>query len=210
MDLGEIKDEVKSQSGDESGALITDADITRWVNFGQIDLVRKTDVLQEHAETDAVASDGSYTVPDDYVKLRRVTYDGQKLARTNLEELDNLHPNRDKTNPTGTPTHYYVWGRKLWVYPAPANLGVGLLDIYYVPRPAELINDSDIPEVPVTMHEDLVRYCLARAKEKDEETQDAQNIMADYENRVMLSRDESQNEEIDSYPAVRLVSGDDY
>lgn len=209
MNLGDIKRRVKRQFGDEAGAQITDADITDWANDAQIDITRKTECLQEHVETDSVAADASYDVPTDFLRLRLVEYNGKKLDRVELEERNQLNKYATNSSPTGEPQIYYVWGRKIWLYPAPESSGTGVLDIFYVKHPAEMSGDSDIPEIPTQYHEDIVRYCLARAKELDEEDEKAESTMQDYEYRVLLSKDEEQNPESDSYPAVRALPGDE-
>lgn len=211
MNLGEIKTSVKRLFGDESGAQITDADIVRWANDGQVDIVRKTECLQKKTEFNVTANDESYDLPADSIRLRRVELDGKALSRVELEELDNVVPDRNVTGTSsGSPVVYYVWGQTLWLYPKPETAGTSNLDLFYLKRPAALAVDADIPEIPVHMHEDIVRYCLARAKELDEEMEQARNIFMDYETRVMLSRDEAQNPENDTYPAVRILPGDDW
>lgn len=209
MNLGEIIVRVQRQFGDESEAQITRADIIRWANDAQLDIIRKTEALQSHVETNSVKDDGSYTLPEDYIRLRRVTYDDKILSRTTLEEIDQINPTRDSGYPVGTPTHFYTWADRLWLYPPPGKNGQGNLDIYYLRRPKTLENDSDTPELPVHLHEDIVRYCFARAKELDEEDEKAQEVMADYEMRLLQSRNDIQGDQLDSYPSIRVLPGDD-
>lgn len=205
MNLEEIQTRVKRQFGDDSGSQITDADITRWANDAQVEIVRLTECLQIHAETNSVADDGSYDVPTDFIRLRRVSYDGEPLLRTNLEELEGLGLSLSST---GAPTRYYLWGRKIFLHPAPSSAGSGNVDIYYLKRPDVLENISDVPEIPVHLHEDIVRYCLARAKELDEEDAKAQEVMSDFSLRMMQAREEEFSNEQDSYAAVRALPGD--
>lgn len=204
MKLSQIVTAVQRQFGDESGAQITRSDIIRWANDAQVDINRQTEVLQVHSETDAIKGDGSYDLPTDFVRIRRVTWDDVLLQRIELEELDKTSRTIDKAS-SGSPDKYYVWGRRLWIYPRPSNTGSGNLDIFYVKMPDPLVNDDDEPEVPVHMHEDIIRYALARAKELDEEDGKAQEVMADYNARLSLSKDEAQNPENNSYPAVRDI-----
>lgn len=210
MNLLDIKTRVKRLFGDESGAQIIDADIIRWANDGQLDIVRRTECLQAHVETNSVAKDNSYALPPDAIRVRRVTYDGNVLSRVELEELDGVNKSREASDITGTPTQYYIWGRQLWLYPTPSNSGTGNLDIYYLKAPATLGGDADVPDIPGHMHEDIVRYCLARAKELDEEFNQAEQIWNDYQMRTMLSFDEQHNPNADSYPAVRALPGDEW
>lgn len=205
MNLGEIITRVQRQFGDDSGAQITQADIIRWSNDAQVEIVRQTECLQIHAETDSIADDGSYDVPTDFIRLRRVTYEGIPLHRTNLEDLDG---STRGAIAEGTPTKYYLWGEKLFLHPVPTSSGSGVLDIYYLKRPDTLVASNDVPEIPVHLHEDIVRYCLARAKELDEEDGKAQEVMSDFSLRMMQAREEQFSNEQDSYTAVRALPGD--
>lgn len=207
MNLGQIIMAVQRQFGDESGAQITRSDIIRWANDGQVDITRKTEILQVHSETDTIKDDGSYDLPFDHIRLRRISYRGDRLDRIELEELDELVPQQEK-QAASHPKYYYVWGRKIWLYPKPSRNGEGKLDAYYVKMPDELKVDQDVPEIPVHMHEDIIRYCLARSKELNEDDSKAQEVMFDYENRIALSKDEAQNPEVASYPSVRDIEAD--
>ena len=204
MNLGQIIIAVQRQFGDESGAQITRSDIVRWVNDAQVDITRKTECLQVHSETDTLKGDGSYDVPFDFIKIRRVSYRGQRLVRTELEHLDNVEPRRDN-EPDGSPKFFYVWGRRIFLYPRPSRSGEGKLEIYYVKMPDELVSDLDVPEIPPHMHEDIVRFCLIRAKELNEDDEKAQALSFEYDNRMAFSRDEATSPEIESYPSVRDV-----
>lgn len=210
MNLADIRTRVKRIFGDESGAQINDADIDRWANDGQLDIVRRTECLQALLELNTTAADGSYDLPDDVIKVRRVTYDGVLLSRMELEELDGIHRSRDANTPVGTPSAYYIWARQLFLHPAPADGGTNNLDFYYVKTPPALVSGTDIPAIPLQMHEDIVRYCLARAKELDEEFKQADQVWSDYLMRMSMSVDEQHSPNADSYPAVRTLPGDDW
>jgi hypothetical protein len=210
MNLSEIVIRAQRQLGDESEVEITKDDIKRWANDSQLDIVRKTECLQEHSETSPVANDGTYPLPEDFIFLRRVTYKNELIYPTTLGEIDKLYPSRDTGTATGTPTMYFVWNNVLHLYPWPDASGSGTLDIYYVRAPVILINDEDIPEIPVYMHEDMVRYCIARGKELDEEDTKAAAVMQEYDERLAESKYEAQNPQSDSYPSVRLCPGDDW
>lgn len=210
MNVREIMTRVQRQFGDESGAQITEDDILRWCNDGQLDIARRTECLQSHAETSSAADDGSYELPDEFMFARRVTFDNILLHRIELETLDGMHGTyRDREGAfTGEPESYYIWGHKLYIYPAPSAPGVGNLDIFFVRTPALLRFDTDVPEIPLHMHEDLVRYCLTRAKELDEDWDAAKMIGGEYDARVLNARHETKDPYIDTYPAVRLIPGD--
>jgi len=209
MNLGEIITAVQRQFGDTAEVQIFESDIIRWANHAAIDIARETGCIQDHRETNSVAADGSYTLPEDFLQMRRVTFDGRTLRPTTLETADNNWPDREVANDSGTPQSYYIWSNILYLYPTPSTAGAGNLDVYYIRTPAILIDPEDISEIPPQYHEQIIRYCLSRAKELDEEPQEASLILQEYKSGVAQSRHDSQDRQVDSYPSVRLCPGDE-
>lgn len=211
MNVGELVTAVQRQFGDDSGIQITQTDIIRWLNQAQIDIVRKTGCLQDHKQTDSVANDGSYTLPEDTISVRRVTYNDKVLLSTTLDVADQDWGSRDVSpGVSGTPEFYYLWNNFIYLHPRPSAAVLGALDIWYIRTPATLVGVNDIPEIPAKFHEMLVRYALARAKELNEDTPVANAILADYENMILDALDEVNRPNSRSYSAVRLLPGDDW
>lgn len=211
MNLGQIVKRVQRQFGDESEVELTRDDIVNYANDGQMDIVRHTEVLQELIETDAIASQAKYILPSDFLKMKRVTFEGKKIIPIALEDIDNVPEGVGSSNTTtGDPRSYYIWGNELVFHPTPSKDSDGAIDMFYIKAPNPITLDEDIPEIPSAFHEDLVRYCLGRAKELDEEFDDSQRILGDYHQRVNFSKDDHKTPDISTYPSVRLVSGDDW
>ena len=209
MNLEQLTKRVQRQFGDESEAEITTEDIRNYLNDAQMDVVRHTECLQDSVETDSVAGQRNYILPTNFLFVKRVTFGGRKLNPVNLEDLDEEYPSREAEPSSGEPQVFYLWNNQIYLYPTPASDGSGNLDIMYIRIPDDLENPTDVPEIPVAYHEDLVRFALSRAKELDEETVDAQRIWTDYTERVAFTKDSSKVQDISSYPSVRLVGGDE-
>lgn len=209
LTLADIRLRVQRIFGDTTEVEIQIADIDKWANDAQLDIARRTDCLQAIHTIGTQVGIKSYPFAEQYISIRRVAVDGIKLARTTLEELDNTHDDRDSAYPNDTPSQYYVFANQLFLYPAPAVAGSNNIEIFYIRAPIMLVAPEQIPEIPFAYHEDIVRYCVARAKELDEEFEDANRFMEDYETRVSDARATNQWPHIDSYPAVRLLPGDD-
>lgn len=208
MNVEDIKTRVFRQFGDESGAQIDESDIIRWVNDAQIDIVRRTEILQKEGTIIPVLTGtDEYDPPVDFMFPRRATLDGVLLQRTTVEEMDMYQGNREADGMSGLPDRYYIRGLKFVLYPVPESDGD--LVVLYVRQPTAVTAVGDVPEIPLYMHEDIVRYCLQRAKELNEDFDQADRIGADYEQRTNKAREESQSPHGDSYPAVRLLPGDD-
>lgn len=209
MNLGDIIVAVKRQFGDESGAQITNSDIIRWANDAQVDIARRTETLVSHRETEGIPSDGSYLLPTDFMFMKRVTFNNYVLHYRSLDDLDQRGQSVE-TAASGEPNSYYLTSSTLHLYPKPSTGGVGVLDIFYARTPTRLVDAADTPEIPGHMHEDIIRYCLVRAKELDDDLQGAERIGAEYDARVAQSHYETITQTMNSYPAIRLSPGDDW
>lgn len=203
MNFADIKIRVQKIFGDESGAQIDSADILRWANDAQIEIAKNTEGLDGPYTTPTLDGVAAYALPVDFLLVRRVTFDGYHLERKTAEQLDLVNPNRDVSTSTGKPVYYYTRSRSIYLYPVPGP--VGTLKLTYVKRPADLVDDTSIPNLPVEMHEDIVRYCLMRAKELDSDWEAARYLSNDLSARLGESRHLVQNQNADSYPVVREV-----
>lgn len=209
MNLGELKARVQTQLGDESGIVVTPEDIIRWLNDAQLEVVRKTNCLEDTIEIDVEAGVDSYDLPFDFLKDRRVTVNNYLLKRTTLEELDDLSPSRDVNQTTSDiPSRYYIYGRKIYLTPLPPSTITSGLKLWYVFAPTEMVSDASVPQIPLQMHKDLVLYAIAQAQDADENYGVSQNKLAEFEGQITLANDEQNDSSRESYPAVRLVHGD--
>lgn len=195
--------------GDTAEAQINRNDILRWLNHGQLEIAKSTEVLQRHSEVDLVAGDDCYPLPSDCMFLRRVEVNGKKIERVDFEEIDTVLPNRNaESGVTGEPNVHWVWDDKIWFWPTPSTGGSGNLDIWYIRRPSTLAANEDIPEIPAYMHEDLIQYAVMKAKELDEDWEASSLLRQDIMQRMGENRHNKQNPERDSYPAVRALPDD--
>lgn len=208
MNLGEQVLRVQKLFGDTEEAQVDRAFIITALNDAQIDIARKTSVLLKRATSSTLNADSSYELPDDYIALQSVKLNGIRLKREQIRTLDELYEDLTLVS-SGTPSLYYVDGRVLWFVPPPNTDGANDIEIRYIKRPTDLEVDNDISDLPITFHEDMVRYALARCKEVDEQVEAAAYIMGDYENnRISTSRNEVYDDDASSYPSVRCLPGD--
>jgi hypothetical protein len=208
MNLPELVTRVTTIFGDESEVVVMVDDIVRWANDGQLALARRTEALESIQPIDVVAGDAQYPVAPDFLLETRVTWNGYGLTRKTKAELNRDYPNRDVETGTGSVLHYYISGRSINLYPIPSQseAGVGNLKLEYVRRPSALmLGVQEIFDLPDEMHEDLVEYCLMRAKELDDDLTAAGYYQKSYEAKSGISAADSQYPYAESYPSVREV-----
>jgi hypothetical protein len=205
LNLGDIKRRARNIVGDESGVFLEDADLLDYANDGLVDLARKTEFLKTSTTISVVANTAEYALPADFIVEKRATLSGTSLRHSTLELLDQLDVGKDVAGNTDSPYFFYIWGNKVGLYPTPSTAVVNGLKIWYVQAPTLLAADGDVPGLPIHMHEDIVRYVVARCREQADDLQGAGAAMGDYENRITLSKDQASNPDATSYPSIRDI-----
>lgn len=181
MNVSEIQTWVKRQFGDESGVQITDADIIRWINSGQREIVRDNEgLLEKVGLANAVAAQQEYSLPVDLLILRSISYKDTgttsyfKLKGLAFSEYNEYIDGFDGSSfHNGVPTHYTVYAGKIILFPIPSTALLNAIKIYYNKSPVDVAAGSDVPELPVLYHESLAKYCLQQAYLLDEDPETA-------------------------------------
>ena len=207
MNVGDVKLRVSRAIGDDDKLIVTDADMLRWINDGQLDVVRRTECLQGTYSTTTTLGTGAYNLPADYFLAKRVTLNNQVQRPTNINQVDDITSDSNLSGQTfnATSGYYYVFANQIYVDP---NSTGGTLFIQYVKLPATLTVDGDALTIPLHMHEDVVRYTLAMARERLDQGDEAMRSLGRYEARLAESRHDAAVTFADTYPAVRLLPGD--
>lgn len=211
MKLGEIVQHIKRQFGDEVSAQITDEDIVRWTNTAMLEIVTANASNQGvSGTTPVVVGTREYALPSDLYLLRSVRCNGIKLRHENYEQLCEMDPSIDST--TGDPTHYWVYGGKVNLYPTPSQ-ALGNLQIMYVKTPVVIATyDADVvPDVPVQYHPRILEYCIAQAAELDDNLGHYQIKMEEFKRNISSLKQNAENPEDDGvYPSITYVGEYEY
>lgn len=105
--------------------------------------------------TTTVASQGEYVLPSDFLVLHRLelvlsgTAPSEQVVsipEITLNEQDLL------PNGIGTPEGHYIKKNRLVLYPAPDTTGL-TLRLYYSPLVQDMVNNTDVPDVPTQFQE---------------------------------------------------------
>lgn len=206
MLVSEIGTRVKRIFGDETGTQIDDADIIRWCNDGQLDIIRKTHCLTRTADPTSVQGTNSYPLPADFLFFKEAKYGGRLLSSMSAEQFNVTFPDRELNLTQGVSEYFTVRGTNYLLYPYPDTTGT-VISLYYVARATTITNIAETPEIPVQFHEAIVKFCLMRAKELDQDWVAAERFQAQYKDDIAESRSETQWLDAGSYPVVRDVDG---
>lgn len=121
-------------------------------------------VIERVYSTTTVAGTQDYSFPTQTLSIKRVTYDGKKLAPYTMRDDDSITLTNQATTDTGEPTYYYEWDRTISLRPIPDDAKT--LKIYSINYPQAITTTSTL-EVPVFTHMMLVDYVVSRMAAKD-------------------------------------------
>lgn len=173
--VSELALAVKRQFGDESGTQISDNDIIRWINQGQLSIAQQGEATRTTATTLSVAGQSTYNFPSDSILvLNAVFYDNIPLENYTFEQAQtSLLAEYGSTTQTATPFAWYEWENSINLFPIPDSSDV-TIKIYCSKTPPTITSLSDNIGLPDTHYEVLLQYVLSQAYELDDDFNSAQ------------------------------------
>lgn len=158
---------------DSGGTFITDAEITRYLNEGMLDLAARLRLLQ--AESSGTTSGSSISLPADFVAAISL-----RLGTDDVEFVDDdtfWMSSDDGTTPVRTLGR--VFNDTIELYPTPST-GTAY-KLRYSKKPTALATGTDTPALPEELHRKLVFYAASLVRLKEEAEGHADRYMAMYE-----------------------------
>jgi len=206
VNLGDVVKQVQRLFGDNFEVQIKVDDIIDWANEAMMAIVRQAETNQASASFTYGPTTDGVTLPVQFIGEKRVTFNGVPLEKTSINELDDIGVL--PTDIAGTPVKFYTWGGKMYIWPAPAASLTNGLIIWYVEAPAR-VDDVNIQlPIPVVFHMDVVRMCLVRARELNEDYEQARILKQEIDANMGQVRFDQENRARETFPVVRDDPGD--
>lgn len=199
MNLGSVIRRTQRLFGDDNEVQIQVTDIIDWVNEAISNIARETEFASDFATVQYTPTMQGTPLAVNFFREKRVTFNDTPLQKTELTELDQTGINN--ADPASQPSHFYLWQNALWMYPTPASTGT--VNFWFITIPADVSDpDTELP-IPPPYHVDVVRFCLARARELDEDYSAANQLYGEVTANMGRARDEQQNRGNSTFPVVR-------
>jgi hypothetical protein len=194
---------VQRSFGDETESQIRILDIYDWINAAQNDICRRTEILQGTQTYDTVVGSNNYTLPNDFIRASRVEYLGSSIQQTTLDQLD-LYSIDDPYHTQGQAKPYwYIWGAVLHLYPDPNVAQTAAIKMYYSKLAPLVTIGSDSLGIPLHMQEDVVNYCMMKARELNEDYDERNALLSQHTQRMAESAEIVFDPQTGSYVSVR-------
>ena len=200
MLASEIERKVLRLFGDSvtSHIMVQAQDIYDWINEAQLRIARDTGCVT--GSTSTAASTYPKALPADWIVTKRVVYGITVLRLVDIEDLDAVNVN--PALPVDTPCFYYMLGGQIKLYPTLGASDSTTVTFEYSKVPTLITAGAQTPEVPISYHEDLVRYCIMRAHELNENYKAMEMSSNIFEGNLGLRVEEAQLQD-DTFYVVR-------
>jgi len=139
-------------------------------------------MIERSYTTSTVAGTQSYEQPTNAIMIKRITYEGAKLAAIDFRDDDAITGFDQDTTDQGTPAYYYTWNETIYLRPIPS--AVGTLAIYSINEPSAVSATSTL-EIPTQFHNDITDYVVAMMAAKDSNTSLARFYIDRWEKKKM-------------------------
>ena len=194
--VSEIVTHVERQFGDEAQVQVDSADIIRWINAGQREIItNNTSVNEAVAVANITANRSNYPLDSDPAfkgiqNITSVLVQGTPLKGMTFQEALTYLQNGE-TVVTGTPTIWYQKVGLLNLWPVPTSDIPQGLQIYFTKAPVPVTAVGDKIGVPDNFYNALVQYVMQQVYEMDENFQAAAAKSQQFEKSVNLQQNQS-------------------
>jgi len=160
MTFAQLRTLVWSWLDDPNGGYFTQSQVNTWLNNAQSAVQKLVEQafeghFEKVVETTTVLNQREYQLPDDFKRLVRLelVLSGNTFANESVQKLDKITPNQVDffTERTGISRAYYFKKNQLILVPAPES--IKKLRMTYIYRLENMVNDSDVSEIPEDYHE---------------------------------------------------------
>ena len=220
-DLLDLITLVQREFGDENEIQVTKADIVRWANDGQLELMRRTEVFRDidtystaiTSSTESIALVADAPSSSNFLKIFDVFVNNEPLTRITRDQARRMYPevfavagssNKQKS----VPQYYFRAGKNLYIYPLSANNAQ--LSVAGVLRPTDLaIGTVEEFSVPRELNDDLVQYVLGRAYALNGDWQAVKIKAENFANQSAESMHQDRVKDLtSSFPVVQDTDGE--
>jgi hypothetical protein len=157
----------------------TDAELLLWINRAEQDFVGRVRGLESQATVGTVIGQSEYPLPANWMSAVHIFYNDlqdnvdswRPLQPTDLQELALQDPNFLSTETTsrGKPDRYFIWDKKIVLYPTPDVTGDANVKMYYKSKPVSLSLASQSINVDDSLSGGIKAYVLWKAWTKEKE-----------------------------------------
>lgn len=207
MTLKELRDRVWVLLAEPGPGFFSNEEIDYNINEGIRDVADRTEAVIGSRDVLVAANALETQLPDDIVRVKKVSALGNKLEIKAQEELDAEVPGWESVS--GIPTNFFQYGRYLVLYPKPDDDIT--VRVWGVTAPAFLKADDDECGLPEFLQPLVTYYARLLCKQKDDTPMD---VLMAYQTDYLNKCEQAKRDIIRRAPkpimTVKPVRGSEY
>lgn len=216
MIVQDVVTRVRRVFGDEAAVQVTDEDIFRWINDGQVEIVKNNaEALQTTSTMNLVANQATYALPSDLLLLRSLRYkfsdmlSYSALIYKSMQQFDETIDGWDGTaQSAGHPNYFTQYNNSVVLFPTPDRASTAGLKLLYNKTPTDVSALSDAISLPLIYHNTIFKYCLWQASMLDEDYDPAVMHQSNFQNDITLLQKRETTEATATYPVITVLADD--
>jgi len=216
MNVGDIVTSVRRTFGDEAAVQVQDTDVIRWINQGQVEIVKSNDgALQKTAFVNLVADQATYVLPTDLFILRSLRYkysdmlSFSNIKYKNMQEFDDSIDGWDgSVYGSGSPMYFTMFEGKATLFPPPNVSVTNGLKVLYNQQPTDVDDLLDNLSLPLIYHNTILNFCMLQASLLDEDLEPATLYKSFFQSDMDMLRIREAQEATATYPVITVLDYD--
>jgi hypothetical protein len=212
----DIVTRVRRTFGDEAAVQVLDADVLRWINDAQVEIIKYNDAaLQKTAFVNLVSGQSTYTMPTDLMILRSLRYKFSDMQSFNVLKFKNMQEFDDSIDgwdgaaySGGNPVFFTMYEGAAILFPTPNQSVTGGLKVLYNQAAATVTLLSDGLSLPAIYHNTVVKYCLWQASMMDEDQAPAALYRTDFQQDMDILENTEVADPVATYPTITVLEYD--
>lgn len=156
------------------------------VNEAQLEIAKRLDVeeLNTQQTFNTSAGTGISGLQSNFLKIKYVYETTDDSNQSVLEPLpDGITLESLDRLKRGKPTHWFVQGQTLYMYPIPDK--VYAMIVRYYKKPTVMSGDADVPDLPSELRPLIVSYAVALCYRREQDFAAYQTFMGDFDRGIL-------------------------
>lgn len=216
MNVQDIVTRVRRTFGDEAAVQVTNEDIIRWINDGQVEIIKNNDTaLEKTAFVNLVAGQSSYTLPTDLLILRALRFKYPTMnsfSRLSFKSMQQFDEEIDGWDGTGynnsSPSYFTLYEGNALLFPTPDTSSTNGLKVLYNQKPADVDDVLDTLALPIIYHNTIMKYCMWQASLLDEDHEPAMMYRTDFAGDLGVLANNETSDPVATYHTITVLEYD--
>lgn len=136
-------------------------------------------LIEGKTTTTSTSGTADYAYPTNFIRIRRVWYDGVPLKYLSFRQFESRKPSG--TAPSGTPREFMVWDDVITVIPTP-DTSSDTITVFGEKQQSTISSSLSTIDIPEVFHGALMDLCLSEMYPKDLNAQFANFYLNKFQN----------------------------